>query len=116
MKITDVTMTQFSLGPLPRPYWNSIIRTANKGFSRIEIHTDEGVTGLSFGGHRDLVLGRFRELLIGQDPLDAEACWHRLYAHNRKPVAKGEYISAIGVTDIALWDLRGKALNLPCWR
>ena len=39
MKITDVTVTEFSLGKLKTPYWNSIIRTANKGFSRIEIHT-----------------------------------------------------------------------------
>ena len=62
------------------------------------------------------VLQVFQELLIGQDPMDAEACWHRLYAHNRKPVAKGEYISAIGVTDIALWDLKGKRAGEPLWR
>lgn len=116
MKITDITMTEFSLGPLERPYWNSIIRTTHKGFSRVEVHTDEGVSGTSFGGHRTLVLGRFRELLVGQDPLNAEACWDRLYAHDRKPVAKGDYISAIGVIDIALWDLRGKALGQPCWK
>lgn len=116
MKITDITMTQFSLGPLERPYWNSIIRTTHRGFSRVEIHTDEGLTGMSFGGHASYGLGRLRELLIGQDPLDIEACWDRMYAYNRKPVAKGEYISAIGVVDIALWDLRGKALGQPCWR
>lgn len=109
-------MTEFSLGLLDRPYWNSIIRSTGKGFSRVEVHTDEGITGTSFGGQRSHVLGRFKELLVGQDPLAAEACWDRLYAHNRKPVAKGEYISAIGVLDIALWDLRGKALGQPCWK
>jgi L-alanine-DL-glutamate epimerase-like enolase superfamily enzyme len=116
MKITDITVTEFSLGKLKRPYWNSIIRTTSKGFSRVEVHTDEGITGMSFGGARSHVTGRFKELLVGQDPLAAEACWDRLYAFNRKPVAKGEYISAIGVLDIALWDLRGKALNQPCWK
>jgi L-alanine-DL-glutamate epimerase-like enolase superfamily enzyme len=116
MKVTDVTVTEFSLGKLKTPYWNSIIRTTGKSFSRVEVHTDEGITGMSFGGHRSHVTGRFKELLVGQDPLSAEACWDRLYAHNRKPVAKGEYISAIGVIDIALWDLRGKALGLPCWK
>ena len=78
MKITDITLTEFSLGPLAQPYWNSIIRTTGKGFSRIEIHTDEGITGMCFGGHRSHVLGRFKELLVGQDPLAAEACWDRL--------------------------------------
>jgi L-alanine-DL-glutamate epimerase-like enolase superfamily enzyme len=116
MKITDITTTEFSLGTREQPYWNSIITTTGKSFSRVEVHTDEGITGMSFGGHRSHILGRFKELLVGQDPLNAEACWDRLYAHNRKPVAKGEYISAIGVIDIALWDLRGKALNQPCWK
>ncbi|HEX2033561.1 MAG TPA: mandelate racemase/muconate lactonizing enzyme family protein [Chloroflexota bacterium] len=116
MKITEITTTQFALPPLQRPYWNSIIRTTTRGFSRVEVHTDEGMTGLAFGGHRSHILGRFQELLIGQDPLCIEACWDRLYAHNRKPVAKGEYISAMGVIDIALWDLRGKALGQPCWK
>jgi L-alanine-DL-glutamate epimerase-like enolase superfamily enzyme len=116
MKITDITVTESSLGRLKNPYWNSIIRTESKGFSRIEVHTDEGITGMAFGGHRSHVTGRFKQLLVGQDPLNAEACWDRLYAHNRKPVAKGEYISAIGVMDIALWDLRGKALGKPCWQ
>ena len=32
MKITDITITGFSLGPLKQPYWNSIIRTTVKGF------------------------------------------------------------------------------------
>ncbi|HET7767194.1 MAG TPA: mandelate racemase/muconate lactonizing enzyme family protein [Chloroflexota bacterium] len=116
MKITDITVTEFSLGKLKRPYWNSIIRTTSKGFSRVEVRTDEGITGMSFGGARSHVTGRFKELLVGQDPLNAEACWERLYSFNRKPVAKGEYINAIGVLDIALWDLRGKALNQPCWK
>lgn len=115
MKITDITMTEFPL-PFEHPYWNSIIRTTTAGFSRVEIHTDGGITGMSFGGQRSLILGRLRSLLIGQDPLNAEACWDRLYAFNRKPVAKGDAISAIGVVDIALWDLRGKALDQPCWK
>jgi len=116
LKITDITVTEFSLGKLERPYWNSIIRSTSKGFSRVEVHTDDGQKGMSFGGARSHVTGRFKELLVGQDPLNAESCWDRLYAHNRKPVAKGEYISAIGGLDIALWDLRGKMLGQPCWK
>jgi len=39
-----------------------------------------------------------------------------MYRHNRKPVAKGEYIAAMGSIDIALWDIIGKALNLPVYQ
>jgi L-alanine-DL-glutamate epimerase-like enolase superfamily enzyme len=34
----------------------------------------------------------------------------------RKPVAKGEYIGAMGAVGIALWDLVGKALGQPVWK
>src|SRR5919202_4694310 len=122
MKITDVTLTRVPLPPqrIART-WNSIVQQeASSGAqqrygSRLEVHTDEGVTGYGFEADAT-VLGRLRELLIGQDPLNAEACWDRMYAYNRKPVAKGEYISSLGVVDIALWDLRGKALGQPCWK
>jgi L-alanine-DL-glutamate epimerase-like enolase superfamily enzyme len=39
-----------------------------------------------------------------------------MYHHNRKPVAKGEYIRAMGAVDIAVWDLIGKALNMPVYQ
>ena len=50
MKITDIKVTKFSLGPLDEPYWNSIIKTTSRGFSRLEIYTDEGVVGTAMGG------------------------------------------------------------------
>ena len=122
MKITDVTATRV---PLPAqkiaPTWNSIVQqersegTRQRYGTRLEVTTDEGITGYGFEAD-STVLGRFRELLIGQDPLNAEACWDRMYAHNRKPVAKGEYISSIGKMDVALWDLRGKAMGQPVWK
>jgi L-alanine-DL-glutamate epimerase-like enolase superfamily enzyme len=39
-----------------------------------------------------------------------------MYHYNRKPVAKGEYIRAMGAVDIAIWDIIGKALNLPVYK
>jgi len=39
-----------------------------------------------------------------------------MYRFNRKPVAKGEYIRAMGAVDIAIWDIIGKALNLPVYK
>jgi L-alanine-DL-glutamate epimerase-like enolase superfamily enzyme len=39
-----------------------------------------------------------------------------MYRRNRKPVAKGDYIRAMGGVDIAIWDIIGKALNLPVYK
>jgi L-alanine-DL-glutamate epimerase-like enolase superfamily enzyme len=122
MKITDVAATRVPLPPQKiAPTWNSIVQQERSDGSRqrygtrLEVRTDEGVTGCGLEADAT-VLGRLRDLLIGQDPLNAEACWDRMYAYNRKPVAKGEYISSIGKMDVALWDLRGKALGQPVWK
>ena len=51
--------------------------------------------------------------IAGMNPFHIEAIWDRMYRCNRKPVAKGLYISAMGAVDIAVWDIIGKALNRP---
>ncbi|NDE08666.1 MAG: hypothetical protein EBZ89_14970, partial [Chloroflexi bacterium] len=116
MKITDLTVTDIPLGPRSEPFWNSIIHTGSHGFARVEVHTDAGITGMTLGGLSGAHASRLRSLIVGQDPLCADALWERMYGHNRKPVAKGDYINAIGVVDIALWDLRGRILGQPCWK
>lgn len=116
MRITDVKVMTYSLGKLDRPYRNSIITTTNKSVSLVEVLTDDGVSGISFGGNRPLVEGPIKGRLIGEDPLDSARLWHRMFTGWRKPVAKGDAIAAIGSVDNALWDLRGKILGLPVYR
>jgi L-alanine-DL-glutamate epimerase-like enolase superfamily enzyme len=94
----------------------------------VEIHTDEGVTGI---GETDLnpwiaracigspgthIMGLgLREMLIGCDPLDVERLWERLYVGSAMNGRRGAVVNAIGALDIALHDLRGKALGKPCY-
>jgi L-alanine-DL-glutamate epimerase-like enolase superfamily enzyme len=94
----------------------------------VEIHTDEGITGIGetdlnpwiaracieAPGTHNMGLG-LRELLIGIDPLDVEAIWERLYVGSAMNGRRGAVINAIGALDIALHDLRGKALGKPCY-
>jgi L-alanine-DL-glutamate epimerase-like enolase superfamily enzyme len=84
----------------------------------IEIHTDEGVTGLGGPVSRDVAtllhIG-FRNFLIGHDPLASERLWDIMYrdgVHSRK----GTPMFAISAIDCALWDLRGKWLGQPVHR
>ena len=116
MRITDVTVTSYPLGKLERPYRNSIITTTSKGLSFVEVHTDEGVSGICFGGNRATIEGPIKARLVSEDPLNANRLWHRMFTGWRKPVVKGDAISAIGCVDNALWDLRGKILNQPVYR
>jgi L-alanine-DL-glutamate epimerase-like enolase superfamily enzyme len=93
----------------------------------VEIHTDEGVTGIGESdinpwiaracieapGTHNMGLG-LREMLIGADPLRVEGLWERLYVGSAMNGRRGAIINAIGALDIALHDLRGKALGKPC--
>ncbi|WP_308465854.1 mandelate racemase/muconate lactonizing enzyme family protein [Rathayibacter soli] len=94
----------------------------------VEIHTDEGLIGLGetdlnpwiaracieAPGTHNMGLG-LTEMLIGADPLDIEGLWQRLYVGSAMNGRRGAVINAIGAIDIALHDLRGKALNKPCY-
>jgi L-alanine-DL-glutamate epimerase-like enolase superfamily enzyme len=118
MQITDVRVSSYDLGELQRPYRNSIIATTKKSITLIEVDTDEGLSGLAFAGQREreTIEGPLRARIVGESPMNAARLWHLMFTGWRKPVAKGDAISAIGAVDNALWDLRGKVLDSPVYR
>ena len=93
------------------------------------VHTDEGITGIGevdtnpwvaqamihARGTHVLGLG-LEEMLLGQNPLMPEALWDRMYSGSLMTGRRGVGICAMGALDMALWDIRGKALGLPCWQ
>jgi L-alanine-DL-glutamate epimerase-like enolase superfamily enzyme len=84
------------------------------GMTQLELYTDAGIVGRSiYGGGREILTGELMPRIAGMNPFHIEAIWDRMYRYNRKPVAKGPYISAMGAIDIAVWDIIGKALNRP---
>ncbi len=94
----------------------------------IEIHTDEGLIGtgetdtnpwvarecIRAPGTHCMGLG-LEEMLLGSDPLDPEAVWAKLYSGSKMTGRRGAVICALGAIDMALWDLRGKALGKPIY-
>lgn len=75
-----------------------------------QIETDEGITGLSYGGTVETkALG---DLLIGEDPLRVEYLWEKLYQHAYHRLR----MANLAVLDLCLWDIIGKAKNEPVYR
>jgi galactonate dehydratase len=81
------------------------------------VHTDAGITGLGESGawgHLEAsqtALEKFGRYLVGQDPRRIEHHWNSMY---RTGVFRGGAImGAISALDIALWDIKGKALGVP---
>lgn len=93
------------------------------------IHTDDGITGIGevdtnpwvaqvmvhARGTHVLGLG-LEEMLLGEDPLNVEALWDKMYSGSFMTGRRGLGICAMGALDMALWDIRGKAWGQPCWR
>lgn len=84
----------------------------------VQVDTDEGVSGLFgaiFPETAPIILGKLAPHLVGQDPLATERIWDVLYRQDRH-ARKGHEMMAISAVDCALWDVKGKALNLPIYR
>jgi L-alanine-DL-glutamate epimerase-like enolase superfamily enzyme len=86
----------------------------------LRIRTDEGVEGVSYAQYlgsgpmiTDVVDRFLREQLLGEDPFQRELLWHKLWELDRIEELP---IYLIGIVDVALWDLAGRAFNLPTWQ
>ena len=90
----------------------------------VKITTEDGTVGWG-EGHAPLgpratvavVEDVLAPLLLGEDPLAIEPLWERMYGSMRlRGHSTGYQLEAIAGVDIALWDLAGKLLGLPCYR
>jgi L-alanine-DL-glutamate epimerase-like enolase superfamily enzyme len=55
-------------------------------------------------------------VLIGEDPFRTEYLWHKMYRANIYGGRRGIGVHAMSGIDLALWDIKGKALGLPVWK
>jgi len=91
-----------------------------RNFLFVVVDTDEGIYGVGEAGitGRELaVIGgieHFKPLLIGMDPFRIEHIWQMLFRGGFFP-AQRILTSAIGAIDMALYDIKGKALGVPVY-
>jgi L-alanine-DL-glutamate epimerase-like enolase superfamily enzyme len=86
----------------------------------LRIGTAEGIEGVAFAPRRgsgpileDLVDRVLRTELVGQDPLQREWLWHRIWEIDRTEELP---LPMLGIVDVALWDLAGRAAGVPVWQ
>lgn len=93
---------------------------ASSGHFFVKVETDAGIYGLGEGGlsRRGPALAEvvrsFEPFLIGADPFQTEHLWQVMFRGAFFPggVVQAAAVSAV---DIALWDIKGKALNVPVY-
>jgi galactonate dehydratase len=85
----------------------------------VRLTTDSGITGLGQSGCWGYpkgaagVLEELTPLLIGADPFRIEHLWH--LAYRARPFRGNVLSGAISAIDLALWDIKGKAVGMPVW-
>lgn len=102
------------------PLTNGMHTYTHCGLSIITIETDVGITGYGFSGpvlniDPFILFDAMRESILGEDPLENERIWEKLY----KPKLvgrRGMSTRAISGIDIALWDIKAKAAGLPLYK
>ncbi len=117
MKITAIEVDLRTVAATDPPYsWRKGLpgsESAHIG-GILRILTDEGIEGLAPTRRgtiiNDLVERRLRNELLGADPMQREWLWHRLWEIDRIEEIP---IYALGLVDIALWDLAGKVYGAP---
>ena len=87
--------------------------TVNQSNQVVTIETDAGITGIGEGGTRDSVV-ECAGMLIGEDPSRIDHLWQYLYRGYFYPPGR-EKLHALGALDMALWDIKGKALGVPAY-
>jgi L-rhamnonate dehydratase len=103
--------------------------TANDGSQEtviVKVHTDSGISGIGEVDASPHMIKAvleapsshnwslsFKDLLVGENPLDVERLWDKMYQGTIYTGRRGLVIHAIGAVDLALWDIAGQALGRP---
>lgn len=86
----------------------------NQSTNVVVVETDTGLIGIGEGGAPD-TMEQCSGLLIGEDPFRTDRLWQTMYRAYFYPAGR-EKVHALGALDLALWDLKAKALGVPVYQ
>jgi len=121
MRITGIEVVKFRV-----PGWVADTFDGSYDDCVIRISTDAGIEGIAEVDSVPAVIHAIieapsshtharglKEVVVGQDPLEIEALWELMYDATSYYGRRGVVIHALSGIDIALWDIKGKALGKP---
>lgn len=88
----------------------------------VEVFTDGGITGMgecsptvNTAALAAIIDKEIKTIALGRSPFDVEIIWNKVYQKHYKHGHQGVMMFALAGVDIALWDVMGKALGVPCY-
>ena len=115
MKI-DCIRTHHLRHTLPEPFGYSQLTIASRNTLLVEVVADDGTIGWGecYGPpevYQAAIRSYYGPRLLGRDPLDIEVLWHTMWQTTLDFARRGVMMGAMSGLDMALWDLKGKALG-----
>ena len=86
----------------------------NQSTNVVIVEAENGLIGVGEGGSDD-TMEQCAGLLIGEDPFRTDRLWQMMYRSYFYPAGR-EKTHALGALDVALWDMKGKALGVPVYQ
>jgi len=120
MKITDVKAIPLFI-PLKETDPISAYPKRRSYHILVKVFTDEGIAGYgeaipyTYGAIGGYIEQQLKPLLVGQNPMQVERLWDIMYRISFGHGIRGISIHALSAVEIALWDIIGKARNLPIY-
>src|SRR5690242_13154728 len=118
MKVTHAR-TRILSTPADNPLVVGLDQPGTREFVTLELTTDDGIEGVGvtfFGANLTKALrvavDSLCELVIGEDPMRVEAIVGKIRRATSSAGPAGIFTLALSAIDMALWDIKGKALNL----
>jgi L-alanine-DL-glutamate epimerase-like enolase superfamily enzyme len=113
MKITDVR-TEHYRWPKEKPIANGKHVYTHNELNLLVIETDEGITGYGCSWAIEFAESMGKKI-IGMDPLDTERIFRTTYVP-KFIGRRGTSLKTVSAIDIALWDIKAKAANMPLYK
>ena len=122
VKITDIKVTLCDTR-VKGNFADSTRQVETIGFAVVEVETNVGITGIGVTYHevggeaiREFIRHAIKPKFIGRNPFETEALYKETFHYMRGVGRKGLAFCAYSAVDIALWDIKGKVLNMPLFR
>ncbi|WP_282039472.1 mandelate racemase/muconate lactonizing enzyme family protein [Saccharicrinis aurantiacus] len=116
MKIKSIETFVLS-DKLDKPFYFSQWSYSERKICLVKLTTECGIVGWGEGyGPADVLSAGVKLLsqyVMGMNPLENETIWDTMYRRSLDYARRGVLVASISAIDMAVWDAKGKALNVP---
>lgn len=107
--------------PLPAPLHLGAMTVTRREYSAVRATADDGLTGVAYCLSREAPMAEIVDRLaavhaVGADADDPAATWERMLRGSAIVGRVGLVRRAIGLVDIALWDIAARRAGVPLWK